>query len=165
MGEASGTKQESGASPTARTRKQHPKGHPVYEETRRQRKEYGTPVGKALNFVKTAVAVIAWVAVSPLQVAAIAPYISWPYAQGLLVSIAVMSAALVHLWPTRTPQWRTLFWAFWLTGAVGAPVLYLGGGPNAVVAGALAACIFVFLRMNQNGRKLVGLIRDWRELR
>lgn len=137
----------------------------MQEEARRQKKEHGTPVSKGLNVLKTAIALLVWTAVSPLQVAAIAPYVSWPYAQGLLVSIAVMSAILVHLWPTRTPQWRTLFWAFWITGAVSSPILYLGGGPNAVVAGALAACAFVFLRTNQNGRKLVGLIRDWRELR
>lgn len=165
-GEASGT-QEPGAAHAERTRKVRTRKRltPVQEEVRRQRRETTSPIRRGLNLGKTVLATLLWAMLSPVQIMVIAPYISYPYVQGVVISIAIMSAILLHLWPTRTPQWRTLFWAFWITGAVGSITLYFGGGSSAVTIAALAASVFVFLRMNQNGRKLVGLIRDWKVLR
>ena len=94
-----------------------------------------------------------------------APYASYVYAQGALFGMAVSSAVLIHLWPTRTPQWRTLFWAFLITSATGAMLLPLGAGRMALTGATLAGFGFVLLRMNQNGRKLMELVNDWRVLR
>lgn len=165
-GEASGA-QKPGTSLAERARKfkKRKRRSPVQEEARRQRRETTAPLRRGVNLGKTVLATLLWAMLIPVQITVIAPYISYPYVQGVVISIAVMSAILLHLWPTRTPQWRTLFWAFWITGAVGSITLYLGGGSSAVTVAALAASAFVFLRMNQNGRKLVGLIRDWRILR
>lgn len=165
-GEASDEKSSS-VSPFARLHsRKHPKRvDPIREEVRRQRRESTTPLKKGLNFVKTLVTAFLWLSAVPLQVATIAPYVSYMYAQVVLACIIVMSVILLHLWPTRTPQWRTLFWAFWITGAVGSAFLYLGAGTTSVTASALAATLFVLLRMNQNGRRIVRMIQDWRMLR
>lgn len=166
MGEASDA-EASRASPAVRAReeKKTKRADPVRDESKRQHREATAPIRRVLNLGKTALAAILWAMCTPAQVMVIAPYVSYTYAQGVLLCITLMAAILLHLWPPRTAQWRTLFWMFWIIGGVGAIVLYLGGGSASVTLAAVAAVAFMFLRMNQNGRKLVGLIRDWRALR
>lgn len=165
-GEASDTK-TSEASPFTRLRrrKTSKRTDPIRDEVRRQRRESTATARKGLNFAKTFLAAFLWLSATPLQVAAIAPYISYLYAQSVIACIVVMFVILLHLWPTRTPQWRTLFWAFWITGAVGGVCLYLGAGTVSVTLAALASSLFVLIRVNQNGRRIVGMIQDWRMLR
>lgn len=121
--------------------------------------------GRLLNAAKTVAAVVMWIVVGSIQVGVIAPYVSYAYAQGMLSSLALSSAILLHLWPSRTPQWRTLFWTFWLTGGTGATLLLLGAGTMALTATTIVGFTFVALRVNQNGRKIVRLVRDWWTLR
>lgn len=162
--QAFGSRNPSEAQSTVRSRSKT-RRDPVKQEAKRQRRENPTPLRRALNGGKTLLALFVWAAVSPAQVVAVAPYIGYAYAQSVLVSFALMSAILLHLWPTKTPQWRTLFWAFWITGGIGTVLLFSGMGPMALTIATLAAFVFVLLRMNQNGRKLVGMIQDWRMLR
>lgn len=138
---------------------------PVDREKRRIRKSRPGPAHSALNGAKTLLAVFIWTVLSSVQVVIVAPYASYVYAQGALFGMAVSSAVLIHLWPTRTPQWRTLFWAFLITSATGAMLLPLGAGRMALTGATLAGFGFVLLRMNQNGRKLMELVNDWRVLR
>lgn len=165
-GEASDAK-SSEASPSARLprRPKTKRSNPVRDEVRRQRREASEPFRKGMNLAKTLLTAFIWLAITPLQVATIAPYVSYPHAQTVIASIVLMSVILLHLWPTRTPQWRSLFWAFWITGITGGTSLYFGAGPSSVTIAGLAASIFVLIRVNQNGRRLVRLVRDWRLLR
>jgi len=124
-----------------------------------------TPWGRALNGLKTAAATFVWIVIGPIQVAMISPYVSYTYAQAMLSSLAVSSAILLHLWPSRTPQWRTLFWAHWVTGFAGGALLLMEAGTMALTVATIVGFGFVALRVNQNGRKLVRLVQDWRTLR
>lgn len=147
------------------TSQQRKPATPVEREKQRLREERHGPLAGALNLAKTVLAVFVWTVLGGIQVIAVAPYSSYTYAQGALFGMAVSSAILLHLWPTRTPQWRTLFWAFWITGMVGSSLLVMGAGRMALTGATIAGYGFVLLRMNQNGRKLVELVKDWRALR
>lgn len=138
---------------------------PVRREQRRRREARPSALREAINIAKTAAAALVWTVLGGIQVAAISPYVSYVYAQGMLFGMALSSAILLHLWPTRTPQWRTLFWAFWITGMTGSVLLMMGGGRMALTSATIAGYGFVLLRMNQNGRKLVELVKDWRAMR
>lgn len=146
-------------------RKLHPVDNPVEREKQRLRSERRGPLHGVLNGVKTVLAVLVWIALGGIHVVAVAPYVSYVYAQGALFGMVASSAILLHLWPPRTPQWRTLFWLFWITGMVGSTLLMLGAGRMALTVATLVGFGFVLLRLNQNGRKLVGLVQDWRTLR
>lgn len=167
MQKASDDSSKPGVGAFARWRKQMrgKQPNPVQAEARRQKQAARRPVTRIINIIKTVIAVSLWSMFSFAHVAVTAPYISYPYAQGVTVSFALMSAVLLHLWPTRTPQWRTLFWGYWIFGAVGALLLYLTLGPMALTIAWIVTFLFVLLRMNQNGRILLGLIREWREIR
>lgn len=139
--------------------------NPVEREQKRLKAEYRSPTRGVVNAVKTVLAVLVWTVLGGVQVVVVAPYVSYPYAQGALFGMAVSSAVLLHLWPPRTPQWRTLFWAFWITGLVGSTLLLMGAGRMALTGATVAGYGVVLLRMNENGRKLVSLFKDWRALR
>lgn len=155
------------AEKNARKRKQRKRQrpNPVELETQRQKQAARRPLARVLNGTKTVFAVGLWSMFSFAHVAVTAPYVSYPYAQSVTVSFVLMAAVLLHLWPTRTPQWRTLFWAYWIFGGVGGLLLYLSSGPMSLTVAWLVTFLFVLIRMNQNGRVLVGLIREWKELR
>lgn len=92
--------------------------------------------------------------------AGMAPYVSYVSTYSMSLALMVVSAVVVHLWPTRTAQWRTLVWLFVLTGLVGVVLLPLVGASAPPVA-AVVGAVFVGVRANQNGRKFVGMVRDW----
>lgn len=148
----------SGAFSSART------PDPVAAERARLRRERPQTWATVGQFVKTALALFAWFLVSPVHVQVISPYATYVGAQAMLNALAISAAVLLHLWPPRTPPWRTLFWLLCLTGVTGSTLLMLGAGTVSLTGATIVGFGFVALRVNQNGRKLVQLIRDWRRL-
>lgn len=112
--------------------------------------------------VRTALIALLWLGVSPIWVAAVSGTSNESGALMACVGLALFAAIGTHVWSTRTPPWRTLFWAFFLSIGVGA-FGYLGGlGRFALDAAILVAVVFVVLRLNENGRRLVHLVRAYR---
>lgn len=144
---------------------------PVERELRRQRqlekaeRRKHSKLHYVLNILKTVATLTVWAWLTPFLMVAVTPYVNYWYAETTLFGMAICSAILVHVWPTRTPQWRTLFWMFWIIAGVGSTLLYLGAGTMSLTASVLAGFIFVLLRINENGRKLWTMIQDWRQLR
>ena len=81
------------------------------------------------------------------------------------VGLAFFAAISAHLWPTRTPQWRTVFWAFIISILVGAFGLLGGLGRFALDLSLLLTILFVILRLNQNARRLLHLVKAYRVTR
>lgn len=106
-----------------------------------------------------------WLCTLPVYVAFVSPYISYGYATIVMAGTALTAGALLHLWPSKTAPWRTLLWAYLLMAFAGSTLLQLGAGTLALTASAILGVVFVGVRVNQNGRKLVGMIQDWRALR
>lgn len=139
---------------------------PVEQERQRRRADTRARIDRRfLQPAKTIIAATVWLGISPLYISTIAPYVSYWYASLLLPGLVVASAVLLHLWPSRTPPWRSLVWCFFLMGAVGSLLLQMGAGTMALTAAALAGTTFMGLRINQNGRKLWHMVQDWRAFR
>lgn len=117
------------------------------------------------QWVRTAVIVFLWLAMSPLYVGLISTYNAYSNAHLMTACLAVCSGLAVHLWPTRTSPWRTVLWALLLSMLTGMTGLLLGAGPASVTAATIVGFIIVGLRANQNGRKLWRLFQSWRALR
>lgn len=117
------------------------------------------------QWARTTLAVFIWIICIPLYVSVVAPYSAYIATTVMGLSLAVFSGLAPHLWKSRTPPWRTVFWTFVGSVAVAMPLLTSGTGRFAVVAATIVGFCIVLLRAGQNGRRLIGLIRDWRALR
>lgn len=117
------------------------------------------------QWLRTALMVFLWLAMTPLYVGAIATYSEYGTAEMMTMGLAVFSGLAVHLWPTRTSPWRTIAWALVLSMFTGASGLASGIGEYAVVVASLVGFTVVLLRVNSNGRKLWRLFQSWRVLR
>lgn len=117
------------------------------------------------QWLRTVLVATLWLGITPVYVGLIAPFSVYSSAQTMCVGLVISSAISVHLWPPKTSPWRTLLWAAMLSVMTGATLLPLGMGRNALMAATLVGFVVVALRVNQNGRRLVGLIRTWRTLR
>lgn len=101
----------------------------------------------------------------PVYVGLIATYDVYPPAQMMGVGLAISSGVAVHLWPTRTAPWRTIAWTWFLTALIGSTCLSLGMSRYALILTTIFGFTFVALRVNQNARKLWGMVKLWRALR
>lgn len=78
---------------------------------------------------------------------------------GGAISIALLHPVAVgiavHVWPTRTPPWRTLVWT-WLLSWLTASILYMGWGVDWTIYPAIAIIVIVTAaRCNANLRRAV----------
>lgn len=117
------------------------------------------------QWVKTVLAVLFWIVSMPIYVSTIAPYSAYVSAYAMGNSLAIFSGLAPHLWQSRTPPWRTVFWAWFASTFVAIPLLVAETGRLAVVAATLVGFAIVIARAGQNGRRLVNMIRDWRAMR
>lgn len=117
------------------------------------------------QWLRTLLAVILWLGSVPLYVSAIAPFVAYMSATIMAVGLAVFSGLAPHLWPTRTPPWRTVAWA-WLTSIlVGMTVLTMEWGRYSVTIATIIGFAVVIGRANQNARRLVNVFKTWRVMR
>ncbi|BDZ52440.1 hypothetical protein GCM10025867_46810 (plasmid) [Frondihabitans sucicola] len=112
--------------------------------------------------VRTAAIALLWLGFSPIWIAAVSGTSNESGALMACVGLALFASISTHVWGTRTPPWRTVFWTFMISILVGA-FAYLGGlNRFALDLAILIAVIFVVLRLNENGRRLVRLVRAYR---
>jgi hypothetical protein len=113
----------------------------------------------------TLLVVLLWLGLMVVYVTLVAPYNAYGSALFMGVGLAVFSGIAVHLWSPRTAPWRTVAWAALVSAFAGAELLISGAGRLALTGAMLIGFAVVLLRINSNGRRLVGLFRNWRALR
>lgn len=113
------------------------------------------------QWLRTLLVVMLWLASIPVYMQLIAPYVSYLSARTMGIGLAIFTGLAVHLWPPRTSPWRTVAWTASVTTLVGPLFLTLGLGRLGLALTTVIGFVIVLLRLNQNGRKLVGLVRTW----
>lgn len=106
-----------------------------------------------------------WLGLTPIYVGLISPYVTYTSARTMTVSLALTAAVAPYLWRSRTAPWRTILWTALPTAFLGSTLLMLGAGRYALMAATLLGFGVVAFRANQNGRKLVALIRTFWHVR
>lgn len=114
------------------------------------------------QWARTAVVTFLWLGTMMIWTSATS--LTARYGTGIMagVGLAMGSALVCHLWPTRTSAWRTVAWTWVITISMGAMLLISGFGQYAVTIATTTGFLFVLLRANQNGRKLLGAIKTYR---
>jgi hypothetical protein len=113
------------------------------------------------QWLRTVLVVLLWLSSIPVYMQLVSPYVTYLSARTMGIGLAIFAGLAVHLWPTRTSPWRTVAWAATVTTLVGPVFLTLGWGRLGLALTTAIGFVIVILRVNQNGRKLVGLIRTW----
>lgn len=117
------------------------------------------------QWLRTAFAVFLWLGLVPLQVSVTALYVDYTKAMVMCACMGAFAGLAPTLFPSRTPPWRTVAWAWFLSVSVGMATLSLGGGHLSLTLTALTGFGVIFLRTGQWGRRLVGLVQTWRAVR
>lgn len=117
------------------------------------------------QMLKTALVAMFWVGLSPIYVQLIATYRGYFEAQVTVLGLAVGGGIAVHLWPTKTPPWRTLMWSLALSMITGMIALTLGADNTALTVSTIVGFAVIALRTNENWSRLRELVRTWRVLR
>jgi hypothetical protein len=115
--------------------------------------------------LRTILVVLLWLGLMVPYVSVVATYAGYSSAAVMGFGLAVFSGIAVHVWPPRTAPWRTVAWAMVVSAFVGAQLLLLDAGRFALTGAMLTGFAIVLLRINSNGRRLVGLVGAWRRLR
>jgi hypothetical protein len=71
------------------------------------------------------------------------------------VGMALFAGIGAHVWPTRTPPWRTVVIVALFTAWLGSTLLLAGLGAYALTFTGLAGTLLILMRINENGRKFV----------
>ena len=117
------------------------------------------------QWLRTLLIVALWLGTTPFYVAAISPYITYISATMMTTGLALFAGLAPHLWPSRTPPWRTVAWAWLVSMLAGFTILTMDGGRYALTATTVVGFVIVVSRANQNARRLVDLFRTWRAMR
>lgn len=117
------------------------------------------------QWLRTTVAVILWVGMINLYTGVISTYNVASSARTMGIGLAIFTGIACHLWPTRTPPWRTVAITGIMTAFLGANALSLGFDRFALALVTVVGFGFVLLRLNQNARKIWSLFQTWRLLR
>jgi hypothetical protein len=115
--------------------------------------------------LRTLVAVVLWLGLMSLYIGLVAPFMAYGAALTMGVGLACFTGIAVHLWPPRTAPWRTVAWTAFLSASAGAQLLLFDAGRLALTGAMLAGFAVVLLRINSNGRRIVGMVRTMRDLR
>lgn len=111
------------------------------------------------QWLRTALVLFLWLGSMGFWVSVTTLYRSYPNGYMVGVGLALCTAIAVHVWPTRTPPWRTLAITGIGTAWLGSSLLLEGAGQYALTIAAVAGLLFVGARVNQNGRRLWRLAR------
>lgn len=117
------------------------------------------------QWARTVLAVVIWLGTVPMYVSAVSPYVSYLSATVMTVGMGMFAGIAPHVWPSRTPPWRTVGWAWLVSMISGMTVLTMGWGRYAVTVATLVGFAIIIGRANQNARRLVRLFRTWRAMR
>lgn len=70
------------------------------------------------------------------------------------IGMAVSTAIACHVWPTRTPPWRTVAFTAFFSAWLGSTLLLAGFLGYGLTVTHIVCALFVLARVNQNGRKV-----------
>lgn len=115
------------------------------------------------EWVKTTLMAVIWFIFLPISALIVAPF--HLFSASLVYSFSLLSFTLlaIHLWPPKTPKWRTMFWAFVASTLVGLLLQNLMLPQWTLFCASLTGYAVVILRVNQNGRKLWKRWLIWRD--
>lgn len=132
----------------------------------RRTRAWVSSVNRALpvQLLKTALLCLAWIGIAPMYVHFLSTYSGYLSAQLMVESVAIFGGIAVHLWPTRTPPWRTIAWAMIVMMVTGILSLSLGAGELSLTLVTLAGYAVILGRINSNFQRVWGLIRTWRSV-
>lgn len=124
-------------------------------------------IGKYIlpQWLRTALVTLMWLGLMNVYVGLIAPYSVYTSARTMGIGLAIATAILTHLWPTRTSPWRTSAWIVLVSTVLGSMFLQAGLGRFSLAAVTIVGFGFLALRVNENGRKLWDAFQTWRALR
>jgi len=113
-------------------------------------------VTKALfpQWLKTALVTFLWLGLMVPWASVTSLYVR--SGNGLMVGygLALLAAIGGHLWPTRTPPWRTVLFAALLSTWLGSTLLLAGFMGYGLTITGVVSLLFLLARFNQNGRKV-----------
>lgn len=125
----------------------------------------GIPSKVFPQWLRTSLAVFIWVGSVPLYVSLISPYVAYLSAMVMTMGLAMFAGLAPHLWPSRTPPWRTVGWAWLLSMLAGMTALTMEWGRYSLTIACLVGFAVVVARSNQNARRLIELFKTWRVMR
>lgn len=161
------TKASEDKAPDKRPRKGSSKYSPRTKRIIRQAYATGQALPSTIfpQWLRTALVTLLWLGSVPVYIQLISPYVTMRSAVTMAVGLAMFAGIGPHIWPTRTPPWRTTMWALFLSAITGMALLTLGAGRLALTGATFVGFGIVLLRINQNGRKLWDLFQTWRHIR
>lgn len=106
------------------------------------------------QWVRTTLVAVLWLGAMAYWVSLTSTYASYGSAYLAGIGMVLFGAIGAHLWPTRTPPWRTLAWVALLTIWVGSTLLLAGAGQYALTAATILGIVFIAARVNQNARRI-----------
>lgn len=113
-------------------------------------------VARALlpQWLKTALITLLWLGLMSQWVSVTSLYVR--SGNGLLVGygLALLAAIGGHLWPTRTPPWRTVALVALLSTWLGSTLLVAGLMGYGLTITGVVSLLFLLARFNENGRKV-----------
>lgn len=106
------------------------------------------------QWVKTVLVTFLWLGLMTPWVSVTTLYVR--SGNGLLVGfgLAFLAAIGSHLWPTRTPPWRTVAFTALLSTWLGSTLLLAGFMGYGLTITGIVSLLFLLARFNQNGRKV-----------
>lgn len=117
------------------------------------------------QWLRTLLVVTLWLGSVPIYVSLISPYVAYLSAIVMSVGLAIFSGLAPHVWPSRTPPWRTVAWAGILSTVLGLTALTMGWGRYSLTIATIVGFTVVIARANQNARRLIDLFKTWRVMR
>lgn len=106
------------------------------------------------QWLRTTIVAALWLGAMAYWVSLTSVYASYGSAYLAGIGMVLFGAIGGHLWPTRTPPWRTLAWASLLTIWTGSTLLLAGAGQYALTGATILGIVFIVARVNQNARRI-----------
>jgi len=115
--------------------------------------------------VRTTLAMLLWLSTGLLWTAAVSGLAGDLGAGLVYIGLGFFAAVGAHVWPTRTPPWRTLFWTWCITIGLGSNLALLGLSRLSLTLSMIVGLGFILLRLNENGRRIGRLVKTSRQVR
>jgi hypothetical protein len=107
------------------------------------------------QWLKTLFATFVWLGVMVPWVSVTTIYAQFGSGVMTGVGMALFAGIAGHVWPTRTPPWRTVVIVALFTAWLGSTLLLAGLGAYGLTITGLAGSLLILMRINENGRKVV----------
>jgi hypothetical protein len=106
------------------------------------------------QWLKTLIVTFVWLGVMVPWVSVTTIYAQFGSGVMAGVGMALFAGIAGHVWPTRTPPWRTVAIVALFTAWLGSTLLLAGLGAYALTITGLAGSLLILMRINENGRKV-----------